>query len=237
MASSAVKIPFTEAAAPATPATGEVVVYAKTDGLLYQKDDAGTETLLAGGGAGAVATDAIWDAAGDLVQGTGANTAAKLALGAAGTVVRSTGSANAYAYPPGYELDYVEITTGVTITGTAFASETTIVTGTSQAYTAEPIFVHFFSPGVDFDATAAGEALIILLYDGSTAIGRLDTIIADTTATARKASSGHYRFTPTADTHQYIVKAYKASGSTAAVGAGAAGGNVNVPAFLRITKV
>lgn len=35
----------------------------------------------AGGGGGAVATDAIWDAAGDLVYGTGANTASRLALG------------------------------------------------------------------------------------------------------------------------------------------------------------
>ena len=33
-----------------------------------------------GAAAGVVATDAIWDAAGDLVQGTGANTAARLAL-------------------------------------------------------------------------------------------------------------------------------------------------------------
>lgn len=41
---------FEEGAAPATPASGEVVLYAKTDGSLYQKDDAGTETGLAGGG-------------------------------------------------------------------------------------------------------------------------------------------------------------------------------------------
>lgn len=36
-----------------------------------------------GGGGGDVATDAIWDAAGDLVYGTGANTAARLAPGTA----------------------------------------------------------------------------------------------------------------------------------------------------------
>jgi hypothetical protein len=36
--------------APGTPPTGYVVLYPKTDGLLYQKDDAGTETVLAGGG-------------------------------------------------------------------------------------------------------------------------------------------------------------------------------------------
>ena len=32
-----------EGAAPATPATGQVRLYVKADGLLYWKDDAGTE--------------------------------------------------------------------------------------------------------------------------------------------------------------------------------------------------
>lgn len=83
---------FAEAAAPGTPAAGIVRIYAKADGLLYQKDDAGLETGLAGA-AGSVATDAIWDAAGDLAVGTGANTAAKLAAGAtSGHVLTSNGS-------------------------------------------------------------------------------------------------------------------------------------------------
>lgn len=38
---------FTEAAAPSTPDAGKVRLYAKTDGSLYQKDDAGLETGLA----------------------------------------------------------------------------------------------------------------------------------------------------------------------------------------------
>lgn len=43
------KVILAEGSAPATPAAGTVVVYAKTDGNAYQKDDAGTETGLAGG--------------------------------------------------------------------------------------------------------------------------------------------------------------------------------------------
>lgn len=39
-------IRLAEAAAPSTPSSGKVVVYAKTDGLVYGKDDAGTETQL-----------------------------------------------------------------------------------------------------------------------------------------------------------------------------------------------
>ena len=45
-----------------------------------------------GGGGGAVATDAIWDAAGDLAVGTGADTAARLALGASNTRLVSDGA-------------------------------------------------------------------------------------------------------------------------------------------------
>lgn len=67
------------------------------DRLLFWDDSAGAYTYLTlgtnlsitgttlnatGGGGGDVSTDAIWDAAGDLVVGTGANTAARLAKGA-----------------------------------------------------------------------------------------------------------------------------------------------------------
>lgn len=40
---------LTERTAPATPPTGTVFAYAKTDGKLYLKDDAGLESALAGG--------------------------------------------------------------------------------------------------------------------------------------------------------------------------------------------
>jgi hypothetical protein len=45
-----------EGGSTATPASGRVTMYAKADGLVYSKDDAGTETLVSGGaGAGAMA--------------------------------------------------------------------------------------------------------------------------------------------------------------------------------------
>jgi hypothetical protein len=85
MATETTKLTFVEGAAAATPAGSRTVIYAKADGLMYSKDDAGVETLMSGGaGGGSVATDAIWDAKGDLAGGTGANTAARLAVGANG---------------------------------------------------------------------------------------------------------------------------------------------------------
>jgi len=54
------------------------------DGTKFLRDD---QTYATPSGSGNVATDAIWDAAGDLAVGTGANTAAKLAKGSDGQVL------------------------------------------------------------------------------------------------------------------------------------------------------
>jgi hypothetical protein len=53
-----------------------------------------TETTAGSGGS--VATDAIWDAAGDLAVGTGSNTASRLALGAAGGALSRVNGAVAW---------------------------------------------------------------------------------------------------------------------------------------------
>lgn len=50
------------------------------------------------GGAGSVATDNIWDAAGDLAVGTGSNTAAKLSMGSALQQIRVNAGATALEY-------------------------------------------------------------------------------------------------------------------------------------------
>lgn len=79
-------------------------------GMLYFDNDASagvnlygctatnTWTLLGdgGGGGGAVATDAIWDAAGDLAVGSGANTAVRLAKGNDGDVLTISGGSVAW---------------------------------------------------------------------------------------------------------------------------------------------
>ncbi len=72
-----------------------------TDGWVLTADAASTNGIkwAAGGGGGSVATDAIWDNAGDLVQATGADAAVKLSIGAANSVLKSTGTAAAWAAP------------------------------------------------------------------------------------------------------------------------------------------
>lgn len=72
------RIKFLEDTAPGTPPTGYVYVYAKTNGKVYIKDDAGTETPLDGTSA-ILAT--LVDAKGDLIAATAADTVARLAVG------------------------------------------------------------------------------------------------------------------------------------------------------------
>jgi hypothetical protein len=184
MATEAVKVTYVEAAAPSTPAAGRTVTYAKADGLMYSKDDAGVETLMSGGaGGGSVATDAIWDAGGDLVQGTGANTAARLALGAAGTVLRSTGSAAAWGAPIG--TDYASASTNTAhnvVTGAAvmvvnFEDVATdpgsdITIGASWVYTAPTTGIYYVSTRVTLASATTWSAatergLLQLFLNGS----------------------------------------------------------------------
>jgi len=64
------------------------------DGKLYKGTGAAVEEIATGT---TVATDAIFDAAGDLVQGSGANTSEKLTKGAEGTILRAGAASNAYS--------------------------------------------------------------------------------------------------------------------------------------------
>jgi hypothetical protein len=71
------------------------------DGALHLKDSAGAVTDIGGGGS--VATDAIWDAAGDLAVGSGANTAAALTKGSDNDVLTISASTHVpvWAAPAG----------------------------------------------------------------------------------------------------------------------------------------
>ena len=82
-------VSFQPQTTPSTPITGDGRLFLDTaDGLLKWIDDAGTVNQVSlGAVSGAVATDAIWDAKGDLAAGTGANTASKLTVGSNDTVL------------------------------------------------------------------------------------------------------------------------------------------------------
>lgn len=69
---------ISEGGSTATPGSGEVTVYAKSDGLLYSKDDGGTETALGGtggGGGGSGMANPMTSAGDMIVEGGGVDRA------------------------------------------------------------------------------------------------------------------------------------------------------------------
>ena len=146
-----------------------------------------------------------------------------------GPLVAASGTA------AGEEFDYVQNTSTVTLTGTTEGTANTCITGTSQAYEAVPTLIEVFTPRIDTVAGSAA-AVFVLLFDSGTVIGRLGVVNSPTTATTIHSFYGAYRLTPTAATHQYIVKAYS-SVANSVFGGGAGGTGTSLPSFLRITRV
>lgn len=134
--------------------------------------------------------------------------------------------------PHVFELDYVEITSNVSVTATTEGTANTVVTGSAVAYDGSTIvIITFFSPQVNPSGSAT---MTIILVDGSTVLGQLEVI--NTSAGIYKSSRLERRLTPSNASHTYSIRAYTSSG-TATVFAGAGGtGGTNLPAFIRITR-
>jgi hypothetical protein len=123
------RITINEGAAASTPSTGQVVIYAKTDGLPYAKDDAGIETAL-----GFVApldetqggTAQTTYATGDTLYASGADILAKRTIGSTGQVLTvvagvpnwSTPATNTLGTPVGFSGQTSIDFTGIPSTAT-----------------------------------------------------------------------------------------------------------------------
>ncbi len=143
----------------------------------------------------------------------------------------------------GTEIGYDQITSNVSVTSTSESSGTTIITCSAYTFDGAAVIAEFFSPQVILpQATAAFVFLIVSLWESTTQIGRI-AVLADNEGTGTLAAVAStlrsaYRFTPSAGSHTYVVKAH-VSGTvgTPAVNAGSGGTGAIVPAFMRFTKV
>ena len=111
------KIIMTEGDAPATPAAGTIVMYAKSDDIFYYKNDAGVERGLTEGMANPMTT------AGDMVYGGVDGAATRLAKGTAGQVLTMNSGATA--------PEWAEWGSGVLVQ-VKHASIATLVSGNTQ---------------------------------------------------------------------------------------------------------
>jgi hypothetical protein len=124
------------------------------DGLLHLKDSAGTVTDI---GAGSVATDAIWDAAGDLAVGSGANTAAKLTKGTDGQILAMASGSVAWG---------TLLTVDATLSGNVtMTTSGTYYDGPSASFAAGVWLIWYKCA---FDIAAASTEYATKLWDGTT---------------------------------------------------------------------
>ena len=214
---------------------------AALDLLVFYTIDGGTSWLgfhATEAASAGVATDAIWDAPGDLAVGSGANTAARLAIGATnGMAVQRVSGAVAWALPPGYEYDYVQITSPVAITATTEAGANTVVTANAVTFDGSTaVIIEFFTPDAYSDNLASVD-LYFYLYDGAGSIGLIYAMRSETTNRAFQGVYARHRLTPSAASHTYSIRARLSSAGDGNVDAGSGGAGASLPAFIRITKV
>jgi hypothetical protein len=176
---------------------------------------------------------------GDIIIENATPAPARLALGAAGTVLGQASSLPAWVYPPGFEINYTQITSSASITDTSEATATALISPGAITFDGGIVLVEFFTVLLACPTAAATNTSTVTLFEGSTQITRLATAKGIVTGAVNTPTVlAHYRFTPSSGSHTYKVCGFATSTTgTPAITAGAGGTGANPPAYVRFTKV
>lgn len=184
------------------------------------------------GGSGSVATDAIFDAKGDLAVGTGADTAAKLTAGANGTVpTYQSGQTTGIlpSFPPGYQLGFTDNQNATaTTTQTAQASAVTLLTMGSITFDGTPCMFEFFC----ICGCSTTQQTVFNLWEDSTDVRRL---LLTSPVTSAISYGTRIQYTPAAGAKVFTIRFWVVGAATATVYGGAPSSTV-MPSYLRISK-
>jgi hypothetical protein len=226
------KIKVSEGTAWATPASGFGVVYEKTDGLLYFKNDAGTEYDLTGSGT-ASASVVIFDEG--VNKGTATAGINFVGAGVSGTV--TSGTAVVTIAGPGYEYVHTQGTASVNCAGTTIATAGTILSSGTVALngTTAVMVSAWFDTQVQ---TGVAPQFHIHLFDNGTALARLSVMQNPAgSAVMRGPFKGEYRYTPTATDHAWEIRGHVSPSGTATAVMGSGGSGTAAPGFIRVVSV
>jgi hypothetical protein len=170
-----------------------------------------------GGAVTAAAIEATFTAAGQVYQGTGSGT-------------------GALVLPPGFEINYTQITASVNITDTSEATATALISPGVVTFDGGAVLVEVFA----YTLTGPTSGFVSLtLFEGATEITRLAVFQGFVTgAQVNETVMAHYRFTPSVGSHTYKVCGFVAStAGTPVLVAGSGGPAGNAPSYIRFTKV
>ena len=140
---------------------------------------------------GSVATDTIFDAAGDIVQGTGANTSARLPIGTAGQLLKVNAGATALEYTSSIAASTIDVSGSVTATSLEFEGATADAFETALGVVDPTADRGILLPDASGTIVVTGQqtdAFIIAISDETT---------AHTTGTAKVTFRAPYAFTIT----------------------------------------
>jgi hypothetical protein len=150
--------------------------------------------------------------------------------------VASSASAGSWSYPPGFEINYTQITANVNIASTTEATGTTILSPGAITFDGTAVLLTVYSPAIIMPTVSAAQ-VIISLFEGATQIGRLCMLETTTTTPVDVPVYLAYRFTPSAASHTYTITAFATSTTgTPAFGAGTPGTGTFVPGYARFQK-
>ena len=149
-----------------------------------------------GGGGGDVATDTIWNAAGDLVVGTGPDAAARLAIGTSGQVLTVSGGTAAWATVSGT----VTVTT-VSVVGANGVSGSVATATTTPAIT---LTLGAITPTSVNGVTFSGSATPTLAVTGTSTISGTHSGTSSGTNTGDNAVNTLYSGLVSNATHNHF---------------------------------
>ncbi len=138
---------------------------------------------------------------------------------------------------PGSEVGYDEITSNVNVASTTEASPTTIITCAAHTFDGSPVICEFYTPRI-VTPSSASSFVIVSLWESTTQIGRLLLALTPAAANMQVGGTWQRRFTPSAGSHTYLIRAHASTtAGTPSINAGAGGTATDFPAFVRFTKV
>ena len=182
---------------------------------------------------------------GDIIIEDATPAPARLAIGSTGQVLGVASGLPAWAYPPGYEIGYDQITSPVNVTSTTESSGTTIISCAAHTFDGGAVICSFSTDRIvlpNAGGSGTPNYVIVSLFEGSTQITRLAFALTASGdagyATGQLPAVGAYRFTPSAGSHTYTISACASSTTgTPNIQAGSGGTGGDAPCFCRFTKV
>lgn len=139
---------------------------------------------------------------------------------------------------PGTELAYGELQTALSITAGSEGGSQLVVAASAFVSDGTPVIAEFYSPRVLSPNDAVNGTIYLQLWEGGAVLCFLLGVTTPVAGQLAVPALARRKFTPTAGSHTYSIRAYLGTGTVGAWVYGGTGvGSTYAPAYIRVTKV